>query len=601
MNRLIIPLLLTATAFAQTPYRLKEWVRDEGGRKARAGNYVGRGSVDQTSIGKVSSPGVNYVAWVGYWHPWPVVPFHDVGTAQILAPGPVADTVLQVTPSARVANYGNCPETFYALFTIDHTNGTPLYRDSGLITVVPGGSYLRLFRPVRFGVCGPYVVRCSTMLATDQNRANDALSHVCKVLGRPNWPEGWHEAAPMPLLPSGKAVKKGGWLTFMAGPGFFYGAKGNKLADFYRYDPRQDTWGLRRGIPTGSEGKLPSGGAAAVSDGNRYVYATKGNNTFGFWGYDAVLDSWNQLANVLPAGSGRKVKGGTDLSFVHKQDTDYVYLLKGGKNDFCRYNATARYWTVMPDAPVGASAKWDNGSWLVYDGERYIYAHKSKYSELWKYDTRADTWFDAALPGMPVYNPVTHQNRKAKDGSSAAFYDSAIYALKGANTLEYWKYDVATNQWSVLETIPSIGSSGRGTKVKDGGDIAAFGEGVFFALKGNKTCQFWRYTLSAEIIAPAPGREGVMADQTASGDWRLAIAPNPIASGFATLRYSLPNSGPITLTAFDVAGRVVLTRGLVLGRSGAVNLDLRHLSTGVYLVKLSGEGFVKSQRLVVQR
>ncbi len=601
MNRIFIPLLLAAAAFAQTPYRLKEWVRDEGGRKARAGNYVGRGSVDQTSVGKVTSPGSNYVAWVGYWHPWPIIPRHDVGTAQILAPGPVADTILQVTPSARVANYGNCPETFYALFTIDHTNGTPLYRDSGLVTLVPGASYLRVFRPLRFSVCGPYVVRCSTRLAADEYRANDALSHVCKVLGRPPWPEGWHEAASMPLLPSGKAVKKGGWLAFLSGRGRFFGAKGNKLADFYCYDPGPDTWGLRRGIPTGIEGKLPAGGATAVGDGNRYVYATKGNNTFGFWSYDAVLDSWSQLANVPPAGSGRKVKGGTDLSFVHKQDTDYVYLLKGGKNDFCRYNATARYWSVMPVAPMGASVKWDNGSWLVYDGERYIYAHKPKYGELWKYDTRADTWLDAALPGMPVYHPVTHQNRKAKDGSSAAWYDSAVYALKGANTLEYWKFDVATNLWSDLETIPSIGSSGRGVRVKDGGDIAAFGDGVFFALKGNKTRQFWRYTLSAAIVGPAPGREGVTAGELALGDCRMTIAPNPLAAGRAVLSYGLPRAGAASVTFYDVAGRTVLTRTLALGRAGAVNLDLRHLRNGVYVVKLSGEGFARTQRLVVQR
>jgi hypothetical protein len=601
MNRLLILLFLAVAAFGQSPYRLAERVMDEGGRKARAGNYVGRGSVDQTSIGKVTNPAADYIAWVGYWHPWPVIPWHDVGTAQVLAPGPVADTMSQVTPAARVANYGNCPETFYALFTIDHTNGTPLYRDSALVTLVPGASYLRLFRPLRFSACGPYVVRCSTMLAADQNRANDALRHVCKVLGRPPWPEGWYEVAQMPLLPSGKAVKKGGWLAFMSGAGLFFGAKGNKLADFYCYDPGPDTWGLRRGMPTGTEGKLPASGAGATNDGNRYVYATKGSNTFGFWGYDAVLDSWSQLPNVPPATSGRKVKGGTDLSFVHKQDTGYVYLLKGGRNDFCRYNVAARRWDQMPLAPQGANIKWDNGSWLVYDGERYIYAHKARYSELWKYDTQADTWLDTVLPGIPVYHPVTRQSRKAKDGSSAAWYDSAVYALKGANTLEYWKFDVATNRWFDLDTIPSVGASGRKTRVKDGGDIAAFGDGVFFALKGNKSCQFWRYTLSAGIVSPGPDREGVMAAELAIGDCQVTIAPSPLAAGLAALRYSLPKVGAAELRVYNVAGQTVIARTFVAGRSGNVNLDLRQLGNGVYLVNFSSEGFVSSQKLVVQR
>jgi hypothetical protein len=44
-----------------------------------------------------------------------------------------------------------------------------------------------------------------------------------------------------------------------------------------------------------------------------------------------------------------------------------------------------------------------------------------------------------------------------------------------------------------------------------------------------------------------------------------------------------------------------MARTLVAGRSGIVNLDLRHLGNGVYLVKLSSEGFASSQKLVVQR
>jgi hypothetical protein len=50
-----------------------------------------------------------------------------------------------------------------------------------------------------------------------------------------------------------------------------------------------------------------------------------------------------------------------------------------------------------------------------------------------------------------------------------------------------------------------------------------------------------------------------------------------------------------------MAGQTVMTRKLATGRSGNVNLDLRHLSNGVYLVKFSSEGFASSQKLVVER
>ena len=91
-----------------------------------------------------------------------------------------------------------------------------------------------------------------------------------------------------------------------------------------------------------------------------------------------------------------------------------------------------------------------------------------------------------------------------------------------------------------------------------------------------------------------------MAAQTTLGSWQLAISPNPLASGLAVLRYSLPKAGLATLNVFDVAGRTVLTQTLATGRTGAANLDLRRLKAGVYLVKVTADSFSTTQKLVVQ-
>jgi hypothetical protein len=55
------------------------------------------------------------------------------------------------------------------------------------------------------------------------------------------------------------------------------------------------------------------------------------------------------------------------------------------------------------------------------------------------------------------------------------------------------------------------------------------------------------------------------------------------------------------LSVYNVAGQTVMARTLAAGRSGIVNLDLRHLSNGVYLVKFASDGYENSQKLVVQR
>ena len=98
-------------------------------------------------------------------------------------------------------------------------------------------------------------------------------------------------------------------------------------------------------------------------------------------------------------------------------------------------------------------------------------------------------------------------------------------------------------------------------------------------------------------IAERPGNVTPGFDASAA----LRIRPNPLAGGLATVRYSLPKAGAARMSVYNMAGQTVMERTLAAGRSGSVSLDLRHLSNGVYLVKLSSEGFASSQKLVVQR
>jgi hypothetical protein len=51
---------------------------------------------------------------------------------------------------------------------------------------------------------------------------------------------------------------------------------------------------------------------------------------------------------------------------------------------------------------------------------------------------------------------------------------------------------------------------------------------------------------------------------------------------------------------FDVTGRTVLTQTLAAGRTGTAGLDLRKLEAGVYLAKVTAEGFSATQKLVVE-
>jgi len=188
-------------------------------------------------------------------------------------------------------------------------------------------------------------------------------------------------------------------------------------------------------------------------------------------------------------------------------------------------------------------------------------------------------------------------SRRSRGGGSGAWFEGGIYALKGGSTSEFWCYDATADTWAEFNQLPPTGSSGN-HKVSAGGSMVSVG-GTLFALKGNQTNELWRDSL-VSLKALQTSREGVMAAQTTLGDWQLAVSPNPLASGFAVLRYSLPKAGLAALKVFDVTGRTVLSQTMAVGRTGTASLDLRKLVAGVYMVKVTTEGFSTTQKLVVE-
>jgi hypothetical protein len=267
--------------------------------------------------------------------------------------------------------------------------------------------------------------------------------------------------------------------------------------------------------------------------------------------------------------------------------------LKGYKNEFYRYDVGGDSWQTLTPAPAGGNVKWDKGSWLAYDGvNKKIYAHKAKYHEFYSYNTETDSW-SGALTAMPIAGSAG--SKKSKDGGCGAYQSTKVYALKGGGTFEFWRYHIVGDSWGELASMPA-GASGK--KVKAGADIVSTGTALY-ATKGNKQNELWTYVPGAFLFG-LPERSGVMAGVSGVRGSAFAIAPNPLASGYGVLRYSLPKARAANLSVFNVAGQRVMTQAL-LGRSGIVNLDLRHVSNGVYLAKLVCDDFACTQKLLVQR
>jgi hypothetical protein len=530
-----------------------------------------------------------------------VPPRHDVGCTRIIAPAGSVDSGQSVTPACSLYNYGNQAETYAVRMKVG------AYDQVATVTGhAPGTAVHVTFPNWTASPVGTLAVSCSTELGGDRVAANNKATGTVTVQ-RPGGPPpgAWTIKKPVPDLPSGRQLKDGAWLV--AAGGLIYAAKGNKQADFYSYNPANDSWKTLAPWPVGIEGKGPSKGSVGAVGADDKIYATKGNNTPAFWMYDIGTNTWYPKAAVPLGLSNKKVKGGTDIVFAKRQNPrdGFLYLLKGYKDEFYRYDAGRDSWRTMTPAPTGSNLKWDKGSWLAYRrspgrNEYAIYAHKAKYHEFYKYDVVTDSWRSPALTAMPLVG--SGGARKAKDGSCGVAVGDYIYAFKGANTIEFWRYDVALNSWVEKETIPSIApGTTRKKKVKGGGDLVESGD-LLYAIKGNKTNEFWMYTPGA--FGPEARRpDGVVSSSSIAHRPSFIVSPNPLAAGFATLRFTRPlesSSPQILLSVFDAAGRCVGVWKPLL-RNGAADLDVQRLAAGVYLVKVEADGFAASQKLAVQR
>jgi hypothetical protein len=142
--------------------------------------------------------------------------------------------------------------------------------------------------------------------------------------------------------------------------------------------------------------------------------------------------------------------------------------------------------------------------------------------------------------------------------------------------------------------------TGKKRKVRAGGDITGYEAGVLFALKGNRTLEFWCWKDWPEAYGARPDRDGVTASAYDIRRSSFAVSPNPLRSGILHL-----TTGPLdhwtTVSVFDALGRRVLARTLESSTPGPLSFDLRSLPTGTYLVRLEAGSKAATRKLVIER
>lgn len=147
-------------------------------------------------------------------------------------------------------------------------------------------------------------------------------------------------------------------------------------------------------------------------------------------------------------------------------------------------------WDVLLDALDGVG----EGGALTTDGT-VIYALRGKnQTDFWRFD-----------PATGFWTPLADTPQKVKQGGALVYAGGLVYALRGGDKKDFWRFNPDAGPlgaWTLLADTPE--------KVKWGGALAWDGDDTIYALRGGDKNDFWKFDPGAgplgtwTPLAPAP-------------------------------------------------------------------------------------------------
>lgn len=288
---------------------------------------------------------------------------------------------------------------------------------------------------------------------------------------------------------------------------FVFRGGGSNLV--WKYKIATDYWQVpNRGIfgknYYGASYDLPSYGANVVKGDGNFMYLTRGNYSNNFSRYDTVTGEVVMLDN-LPSGS----MYGHNLQY--NSVNNKIYYVATLWQKFFVYDIATNTWSEDDDPPALSN---QYGTTLTFDGERYMYWTRGGGSEFYRYDYLSESgsrW--STMANIP----------RAGNTASLVYKDGYIYAIRGDNTLSFYRYEVASDTWSdpVVADLPSTTYRGAtGSALADGGD------GYLYLIKGENTNRFLRYSISEdswEVLPNIPAQASSGSDFVNGSDGRLYL------------------------------------------------------------------------------
>ncbi len=259
-------------------------------------------------------------------------------------------------------------------------------------------------------------------------------------------------------------------------------------------------WTSWTDVPVGPQSRVVQHGAAMATDPmGLFAYLLKGNNTCEFYRYDPATASWSALDPIPERGRDnvpRSVKEGGTLAQVNGK----FYATKGGNClEFWEYNPAAAQgsrWAQKADVPAGVAGVHSGASatGVTAGTNRYVYFLKASATfEFYRYDVANDNWQVMVTAPGP-------EGQEFKTGSSISFDGTdTVFALKGIFN-KFYAYSVATNTWSDKPDLPL----GLDKKQAKGGAAICYHLRNVYCIKGSNSQEFWVFDCNAGTWTQGP-------------------------------------------------------------------------------------------------
>ncbi|MGB9742560.1 MAG: C25 family cysteine peptidase [candidate division WOR-3 bacterium] len=475
---------------------------------------------------------------------------HDVGAVSIVAPTGAVDSGAVIAPRARIRNYSSVAENFSCRFTI--SDG---YIAQISVTLPAGSDSVITFPVWNANTPGSFSTRCSTLLSSDQNPANDRVTGSVQVIGTdvgvvaivapvgqidpgPVTPVvrlGNFSPAPRSFVSYLRITPLGNTTPVFADSVLVVGLPSDSVREVAftewnatggRYvvrcsvgigdrNPANDTLSAACQVVTHDAGVvalIPQGEMRPMVVAPIVRVRNYGDASEDFQVALLIVDTVSGLVvyedsnevSALAPGELREVRLGSWAATIGYYRLTGLLSLRGDinpQNDTLtvklKVSPGAIGWLRRPDVPTGSKPVKAGGALAAIGTDSlFIFALKgNKTLEFYRYDVAVGLWRTMAqLPPGPSGKPVSKGGALCSDG------ERYIYATKGNSTLEFWRYDIINNTWERLPDVPAGAKElkgGTGLAYVRRGDTAEV-----YCLKGSNTLEFYVYSVAANTWYP---------------------------------------------------------------------------------------------------